>query len=34
MEKENIIKYANWNVRGKVQREEELDSVLNESELE
>jgi hypothetical protein len=28
--KQNITKYANWNVRGIAHRVEELDSVLNE----
>jgi hypothetical protein len=32
--KQNIIKHATWNVRGKAHREEELDSVLNDREIE
>jgi hypothetical protein len=30
LEKQNVIKYATWNVRGITHKEEELDSVLRE----
>ena len=32
--KKNIIKYAIWNVRRKAHKEEELDSVLNEKQMD
>ena len=31
--KQNKIKYANWNVRGIVHKEEELNSVLNGKQI-
>jgi hypothetical protein len=31
--KQNITKYATWNVRGIVHKVEELDSVLNEKKI-
>ena len=32
-EKWNVIKYATWNVRGIVHKEEELDNVLNKKHM-
>jgi len=30
--KQNIIKYATWNVRGIAHKEEEMDCILNEKQ--
>jgi hypothetical protein len=32
-EKQNITKYATWNLRGKAHREEEPHSILNEKPI-
>jgi len=33
MEKVSLFKYATWNVTGLGQKEEELDKILNESNI-